>query len=95
MTGNEELLKPMELKRLAKVPYATVKSWLETGHPRAGLLPSIDLAATGKRHSYRIRRADWEAFLSRLQTVTRERQQSKPLPPPASSQNKKKGVFNY
>src|SRR3954468_23474050 len=87
------LLKPMDIKRLARVPYAAVIGWLTTGHPRAGVLPSIDLAATGKRHSYRIRPEDWEAFLAKLQTVPKERQRARPLPRPSGVEDKQKGMF--
>lgn len=79
---SKEMLKPMDLKKLARVPYTTVIDWLTIGHPRAGVLPSIDLAGAGKRHSFRIRSEDWEAFLNKLQTVPKERQQAKPLPRP-------------
>ncbi|MBL8792423.1 MAG: hypothetical protein JNM56_00815, partial [Planctomycetia bacterium] len=89
------LLKPMEIKRLARVPYSTVLQWLTVGHPRAGLLPSIDLAETGKRHSYRVRREDWESFLIRLQTVPKERQRSSPLPRPSTVKTSQKGMFSY
>ncbi|MFO0881788.1 MAG: hypothetical protein U0840_31200 [Gemmataceae bacterium] len=78
------LLKPMDIKRLARVPYTTVIGWLTVGHPRAGILPSIDLGGVGKRHSYRIKKADWEAFLARLQTVPRERQRPSPMARPES-----------
>jgi len=88
-------LKPMEIKKLARVPYETVIQWLTTGHPRAGILPSVDLATTGKRHSYRVRLQDWEAFLTRLQTVPRERQQARPLPRPEATETKEKGLFRY
>jgi hypothetical protein len=89
------LLKPMDIKRLARVPYDTVISWLTTGHPRAGILPSIDLAVPGKRHSFRVRWEDWQAFLSRLATVPRARQQPKPLPRPEATESKGKGMFRY
>jgi len=91
----EIFLKPVDIKRLARVPYATVIGWLTVGHPRAGVLPSLDLATTGKRHSYRVRRADWEAFLARLQTVPRERQRARPLPRPAAGPDGKSGMFRY
>jgi hypothetical protein len=90
----EEFLKPMDIKRLARVPYATVIAWLTTGHPRAGVLPSIDFAETGRRHSFRVRRQDWETFLERLRTMPRERQQPKPLPRPSTVKNKN-GMFRY
>jgi hypothetical protein len=93
--ADHALLKPMDIKRLARVPYETVLAWLTVGHPRAGVLPSIDLAQAGKRHSYRIRRADWEAFLARLQTVPRERQRARPQPRPAATQDGKQGMFRY
>ena len=91
--SREVLLKPMDIKRLARVPYATVIGWLTTGHPRAGVLPSVDLAEAGKRHSYRVRREVWAAFLARLQTAPRERQRAAPLPRPATLKNK--GLFRY
>jgi len=89
------LLKPMDIKREARVPYLTVLQWLTVGHPRAGILPSIDLAETGKRHSFRIRREDWEAFLTRLQTVPKERQRSSPLPRPSVVKTSQEGMFRY
>lgn len=89
------LLKPMDIKRMARVPYDTVISWLTTGHPRAGILPSIDLAVPGKRHSFRVRWEDWQAFLGRLTTVPQERQQPKPLPRPEAAESKGKGMFRY
>jgi hypothetical protein len=85
----------MDIKRLARVPYSTVIQWLQVGHPRAGLLPSIDFAENGKRHSYRIRPQDWNDFLSRLQSVPRERQRTQPLPHPSSSKATPKGMFRY
>jgi hypothetical protein len=85
----------MDLKRMARVPYATVIGWLTVGHPRAGLLRSVDLAEICKRHSFRIRPEDWEAFLTRLQTGPLERQRAKPLPRPATVNDKKKGMFRY
>lgn len=88
-------LKPMDIKRLIRVPYATVVGWLTYGHPRAGLLPSIDLAASGKRHSYRVRAEDWEAFLRRLQSIPSERQRSKPLPRPRAANGIGQGMFRY
>ncbi len=91
----EVLLKAMDIKRAARVAYATVISWLTAGHPRAGVLPSIDLAGAGKRHSYRVRQQDWEAFLARLQTAPRERQRAAPLPRPATLKNRAKGMFRY
>jgi hypothetical protein len=72
-----------------------VIGWLTTGHPRAGVLPSVDLAERGKRHSYRIRQEDWEAFLTRLQTVPRERQQARPLPRSETTETNGKGMFGY
>lgn len=90
----EPWLKPMDLKRLVRVPYSTVIGWLTVGHPRAGVLASVDLAETGRRHSFRIRREDWEAFLARLQTAPRVRQRSKPLPRPGQDHGKK-GIFRY
>lgn len=90
----DTMLKPMDIKRMAHVPYSTVLRWLTVGHPRAGILPSIDLAETGKRHSYRVRVEDLEAFLARLQTLPRERQQAPPLPRPQPAHGKK-GMFRY
>jgi hypothetical protein len=94
--GSEEvLLKPMEIKRLARVPYTTVIGWLTVGHPRAGVLPSVDLSGPGRRHSYRVRRAELEAFLARLQTAPRARQQSKPLPRPGGVPSPAGGMFRH
>src|SRR5262249_32819145 len=94
-TPAQALLKPMDINRLAPAPHVTVIGRLAVGHPRAGVLPRIDLAETGKRHSYRIRRADWEAFLARLQTVPRERERARPQPRPSTAQGKEKGMFRY
>jgi hypothetical protein len=89
------LLKPMDIKRMARVPYSTVIGWLTIGHPRAGILPSIDLAEPDKRHSFRVRWEDWQAFLGRLTTEPRERQQPKPLSRPEASETNGKGMFRY
>ena len=91
----ERLLKPMDIKRMARVPYDTVITWLTIGHPRAGTLASIDLAEPGKRHSFRISWADWQAFLNRLKTVPGERQQARPLPRPEANETQSKGMFRY
>jgi hypothetical protein len=94
VSGNEHrLLKPMEIKRMARVPYETVIQWLTVGHPRAGILPSLDLAHTAKRHSFRVRQEDWEAFLAKLQTLPRTGQRS--APSPRSSRSSESGMFNY
>ena len=87
-------LKPMDIKRQARVPYETVIRWLTLGHPRAGILPSIDLSCNRNRHSYRIRSEDWVAFLAKLQTPPRERQMASP-PPRPSSATKSRGPFRY
>jgi hypothetical protein len=76
------LLRPIDIRRIARVPYRTVIKWIEVGHPRAGLLPSIDFAATRKRHSYRIRPSDWEAFQAKLTTEPRARRTTEPMPRP-------------
>jgi hypothetical protein len=88
------LYKPMDLEKMARVPYATVIGWLTVGHPRGGVLPSIDLGGAGKRHSYRVRREVWEVFLARLQTVPRERQRATPLPRPQKNTSGEKR-FHY
>jgi hypothetical protein len=62
------LLKPIDVKRMARAPYMTILRRLTLGHPRAGVLASIDLAEHGKRHSYRIRVEDWDASQQRLRT---------------------------
>ena len=85
----------MDIKRMARVPYDTVLTWLTIGHPRAGILASIDLAEPGKRHSFRIRWQDWQAFLTRLKTVPRERQQARPLSRPEAIETPGKGMFRY
>src|SRR4051794_15770777 len=90
----KHFLKPMDIKRQARVPYETVIQWITVGHPRAGLLPSVDLSTDRKRHSFRVRPEDWEAFLARLQTLPRERQQSAP-PPRPSTASKSSGSFRY
>ena len=90
---SDQLLKPADIKRMARIPYTTVIKWITTGHPRAGILPSIDLAETGKRHSYRIRPQDWEAFQEKLRSPARKRRQiSSPPPCPRS---KSEGRFKY
>ena len=89
-----QLLKPMDIKRQARVPYETIIQWLTIGHPRAGLLPSFDLSATKKRHSYRIRPEDWEAFLARLQTLPKERRRFSPQPLPSVA-SKNGRFFRY
>jgi hypothetical protein len=94
-TAQPALLKPIDIKRMARVPYATVIRWLTAGHPRAGVLPSMDLAESGKRHSYRVRQEDWQNFLQRLQTVPRSRQQPQPLPRPSRGTGKGQGMFRY
>jgi hypothetical protein len=93
--GSSRLLKPMDIKRRARVPYGTVIRWLTTGHPRAGLLPSIDLAETGKCHSFRVRPEDWESFLLRLRTQPRARPQPTPQPRPANVRATGGGMFRY
>ena len=75
----KSFLRPIDIKRQLKVPYETVVSWLTVGHPRAGILPSIDLAHPGKRHSFRILKEDLQAFLFKLTTSTREKTKTKPL----------------
>lgn len=37
-------LKPIEIKRMARVPYSTVILWIEVGHERAGKLPAVDFS---------------------------------------------------
>ena len=93
----DQLLKPADIKRIARVPYETVIKWITVGHPRAGILPSIDLAETGKRHSYRIRRADWGEFQAKLQTRPRTRRYSPPAPRPQQLHDAKRdsGMFRY
>ena len=48
----QPFLRPADIKRQARVPYRTVIAWLERGHPRAEILPSINLTTTGKRKGY-------------------------------------------
>lgn len=90
----ERFLKPMDIKRQARVPYETVIHWLTVGHPRAGVLPSVDLAPNRKRHSFRIRPEDWASFLARLQTAPRERRRPSP-PPRPSTASKSSRLFRY
>ena len=87
-------LKPAEVKKLARVPHKTVTRWITVGHPRAGILPSIDLAENGKPHSYRILLRDWLAFQEKLRTVPRERRYSDP-PPRPGPKKKSAGMFEY
>jgi hypothetical protein len=84
----------MELKRLARVPYQSVIRWIEVGHPRAGILPSIDLAETGKRHSYRVRLEDWLAFAAKLTTEPRTRRPATPPARPTQTPGST-GTFRY
>jgi hypothetical protein len=94
--ANLHFLKPIDIKRRVRVPYATVIQWIEIGHPRAGILPSIDVADPGKRHSYRIRPEDWAAFEARLTTPPKPRQQhATPPPRPRNHAKKKPGMFRY
>jgi hypothetical protein len=92
--SSDRLLRPIDIKRQARVPYGTVIAWLETGHPRAGILPSVNLAATAKRNSYRVRPDDWEAFLMRLRTEPRTRQPVSPAARPPSGGGSK-SIFRY
>src|SRR5438105_7125061 len=91
--GARPLLRPIDIKRQARVPYRTVLGWLEAGHSRAGILPSVNLAATGKRKSYRVRPEDWEAFLLRLRPEPRNPQPAPPPPRPGPA--KCRGPFRY
>ena len=88
-------LKPVDIKRIAGVPYKTVVAWLTSGHSRAGVLPSVDLANDGKRHSYRVRPDDWQQFQERLRT----RQSSAPDRSPTAVIRKRQktgpGNFRY
>jgi hypothetical protein len=88
------LLRPIDIKRQARVPYRTVIAWLELGHPRAGVLPSVNLAPTAKRKSYRVRPEDWETFLTRLRTEPRTRQPAAPAARPPSRVGSH-GLFRY
>jgi hypothetical protein len=88
------LLRPIDIKRQARVPYRTVISWLEIGHAHAGVLASVNLTEPGKRKRYRIRPDDWEAFLLRLSTKPRDRQSARPVPRPPSAALKG-GIFRY
>src|SRR5262245_4019110 len=83
--GGPLFYKPRDIQRLARVPYRTVLAWLRRGHPTAGVLPSFDLAGPGRRHSYRVRREDWEAFLARLRTPPPGKPRAVPLPRPADA----------
>ena len=95
--GPIPLMKPSDIRREARVPYLTVLKWLTVGHPRAGMLPSIDLAETRKRHSYRIRREDWVAFQARLQTPEPVKQTTAAAPRNAKRTNgqTRPKVFRY
>lgn len=88
------LLRPIDIKRQARIPYRTVIDWLEVGHPRAGVLPSVNLSASAKRKSYRIKAEDWEEFLTRLQTEPRTERPASPVPRSAA-EPKSDGMFSY
>lgn len=90
-----EYLKPIDVKRAARVPYSAVIRWLTVGHPRAGILPSIDFAETAKRHSYRIRLEDWHDFQKKLMTKPRERRSADPPPRPRQRKSGRTGMFRY
>jgi hypothetical protein len=87
-------MRPIDIKRQARVPYRTVIGWLTVGHPRAGLLPSVNLGG-GRRNSYRVRVEDWEQFLVRLQTESRSRQPASPEPRPQPAAGRRAGLFRY
>lgn len=93
--NDSHFFKPIDIKRMARVPYKTVIQWIESGHPLAGILASIDLAAPGKRHSYRIRSDDWAAFQVRLTTQPKTRQHAAPPPRPRNSNKNQSGLFHY
>jgi len=86
-------LKPVDIKRITGVPYKTVVAWLTSGHSRAGVLPSVDLANDGKRHSYRIRPKDWEQFQVRLRT--RQSSTTEQLPTTTAGRRQKKGPGSF
>jgi hypothetical protein len=86
-------LKPIEIRRQARVPYEAVIGWIEVGHPRAGKLPAVDFSERGKRRSYRIRPEDWEVFQEKLKGPAQTRQQPSSTPP--RPRDKSKGRFNY
>jgi hypothetical protein len=89
-----KFLRPIDIKRQARVPYRTVLAWLEIGHAKAGVLPSVNLSSSARRKSYRVRPEDWEAFLSRLRTEPRARQPAQPLPRLRSG-SRSRGLFRY
>ena len=89
------LFKPIDIKRIARVPYRTVINWIEVGHWHAGILPSIDLADKGRRHSYRIRPQDWELFQSKLQTAPRTHRRPAPAPRPQLAKTRSSSLFRY
>jgi len=91
----EPLLKPIEIKREARVPYAAVIKWLTVGHPQAGILPSIDLSDTRKRRSYRIRPQDWREFQAKLTTPPKSQRHADPMPRPQVTGRKTSGMFRY
>jgi hypothetical protein len=72
-----------------------VISWLTVGHPRAGVLPSIDLASTNKRHSFRIRPEDWITFLAKLRATPRVPSQATPPGRPTPIARSPNGMFRY
>jgi len=89
----QPFLKPMDIRRQARVPYETVTLWIEVGHPRAGKLPAVDFSERGKRRSYRIKPEDWEDFQQKLSCPEQTRQEhSSPPPRPVG---KSEGRFDY
>ena len=93
----QPFLKPMDIRRQARVPYETVTLWIEVGHPRAGKLVAVDFSERGKRRSYRIKPEDWEAFQEKLKGPAQTRQQpsSPPPRPPPRPVGKSEGRFDY
>lgn len=93
-SAKNNYLRPVDIKRALNVSYENVVSWLTVGHPRAGILPSVDLAQPGKRHSFRILATDLDSFLHKLSTTTREPIKTQPLPPGGRGKGGK-GMFRY
>ena len=74
----EPLLTPEDVAALLQVVPATVRSWL-----RAGILPAVKLPGRS-RGSWRIHRADLEAFLAARETPARVVAPSAAAPAPAA-----------
>lgn len=56
LTPSQELLKPSEIARIARVHPSTVRRWIKSGRMEADV-------SNGKRPVYHVKREDMKAFL--------------------------------